>query len=53
MRTHYIESINPDAKELVFGMYPIPELTEEQKQIAQLQEDILLLKTDAGVGGIL
>ncbi|RDV27112.1 hypothetical protein [Lysinibacillus capsici] len=50
---YFIASINPETKEPVFEMYPVPEPTEEQKQITQLQEDILLLKTDSEVGGIL
>ncbi|OCX64792.1 hypothetical protein BFM98_07060 [Lysinibacillus sp. AR18-8] len=50
---HYIASINPQTKEPIFEYYPEPEPTEEQKQITQLQEDILLLQTDAKEGGIL
>lgn len=49
----FVSSINPETKEPVFEFYPVPEPTEEQKQIAQLQEDILLFKTDSEVGGIL
>lgn len=49
----YIASINPQTKEPIFEYYPEPEPTEEQKQITQLQEDILLLQTDAKEGGIL
>lgn len=49
----YIVGIDPKSKEPIFEYHPVPEPTEEQKQIAQLQEDILLLQTDANEGGIL
>lgn len=49
----FIASINPETKEPVFEAYPVPELTEEQLRIKQLEEDILLLQTDAKEGGIL
>ncbi|MFJ7665606.1 hypothetical protein ACIQXI_00775 [Lysinibacillus sp. NPDC097195] len=49
----YIDSINPETKKPIFKMYPEPELTEEQAKIKKLEEDILLLKTDSQVGGIL
>lgn len=49
----YISSIDPETEKPIFEYYPEPEPTEEQKQITQLQEDILLLQTDAKEGGIL
>lgn len=49
----FIASINPETKEPVFGTYPVPEPTEDQLKIKQLEEDILLLQTDANEGGIL
>ncbi|QIC46313.1 hypothetical protein GAG94_03710 [Lysinibacillus sphaericus] len=49
----FISGINPETKEPVFEFYPVPELTEEQLLIKELEDDILLLKTDAQVGGIL
>ncbi len=49
----FVASINPETKEPVFETYPVPEPTEEQLRLKQLEEDILLLQTDAQVGGIL
>ncbi|MFL1998496.1 hypothetical protein VYF65_004296 [Lysinibacillus irui] len=49
----FIASINPETKEPVFEAYPVPEPTEEQLRLKQLEEDVLLLKTDSEVGGIL
>ncbi|MFJ7699987.1 hypothetical protein [Lysinibacillus fusiformis] len=49
----YISSIDLDTLEPVVELFPVPELTEEQLKIKQLEEDILLLQTDANEGGIL
>jgi len=49
----YIASINPETKEPIFELFPVPEPTEEQLKIKELEENILLLQTDAQVGGIL
>lgn len=49
----YIASINPETKEPVFEYFSEPEPTEDQLKIKKLEEDILLLQTDANEGGIL
>lgn len=49
----FITSIDPETKKPVFEMYPVPEPTEDQLKIKQLEEDVLLLKIDNEVGGIL
>lgn len=49
----FISAINPETKEPIFDFYPVHELTEEQKRIKQLEEDVLLLKEDSQVGGVL
>lgn len=48
----FIASINPETKEPVFEAYPT-QATEDQMRIKQLEEDVLLLQTDANEGGIL
>lgn len=50
---YFISSINPETKEPVLEAYPVHELTEDQMRIKQLEEDNLLLQTDANEGGIL
>lgn len=47
--THYIESINPDGEPVIKAK----ELTQEELEKAKLKEDILLLKTENEIGGIL
>ncbi|KUF37446.1 hypothetical protein [Lysinibacillus sp. F5] len=49
----FISSINRETKEPIFEFYPVAESTEEQLRIKELEDDILLLKTDSEVGGIL
>lgn len=49
----YIKEINLDTLEPVIELFPEPEMTEDQQRIKQLEEDILLLQTDAQVGGVL
>jgi len=49
----FIVAINPETKEPIFEFYPAPEPTEDQLRIKELEDDILLLKTDSEVGGIL
>lgn len=49
----FIKAVDLETLSPVFEAYPVPEPTEEQLKINQLEEDILLLKTDANEGGIL
>ncbi|WP_312130147.1 hypothetical protein [Lysinibacillus capsici] len=49
----FIKEISLDTLAPIIELYPEPELTTEQLRIKQLEEDILLLQTDAQVGGIL
>lgn len=49
----FIKAVDLKTLQPVIENLPEPEPTEEQIRIKQLQEDILLLKTDSVVGGIL
>lgn len=49
----YISAIDLNTLEPVIENFPEPEPSEEQLKIKQLEEDILLLQTDANEGGIL
>lgn len=52
-KKYFIKGINPQTLEPILEAYPEPELTEEQVKIKELEENILLLQTDANEGGIL
>lgn len=49
----FIKAIDLETLSPVIEAYPVPEPSEEQLKIKELEEDNLLLKTDAQVGGIL
>lgn len=48
----FIASIDPETKEPVFEAYPLPEPTEEQLRLKQLEEENALMKEEQLVGGI-
>lgn len=50
---YFIKGINHETLEPILEAYPEPEPTEEQVKIKELEENILLLQTDANEGGIL
>lgn len=50
---YFIKGINHETLEPILEAYPKSEPTEDQLRVKQLEEDILLLKTDSDTGGLL
>lgn len=50
---NFIKAVDLETLSPVIESFPVPEPSKEQLKINQLEEDILLLQTDAIEGGIL